>query len=95
MSAPSQQSRILRTSGPILSCPLFIPWQRGHLYFAEKGTFLLCLDIVIFGYNVFDLVTGKVISKTSSCCCINPQTTVLALDFKRNRMRKHAQRRLK
>jgi hypothetical protein len=23
---------------------LINPWKRGHLYFAEKGTFLLCLD---------------------------------------------------
>ena len=25
--------------------PLINPWQRGHLYFAEKGTFLLCVDM--------------------------------------------------
>ncbi|MFZ2096017.1 MAG: hypothetical protein WAV05_05195, partial [Anaerolineales bacterium] len=23
-----------------------IPWIRGHLYFAEKGTFLFCIDIL-------------------------------------------------
>jgi hypothetical protein len=39
-----QRCPILRTSGKILSCPSVNPWQRGHLYFAKKVTFLLCID---------------------------------------------------
>ena len=41
-----QQSRTLRTSAFSLPYPLFHPWQWGHLYFAEKGTFLLCIDTI-------------------------------------------------
>ena len=39
-----QQSRTLRTSAWSLPCQPVPLFQRGHLYFAEKGTFLLCVD---------------------------------------------------
>jgi hypothetical protein len=40
------QSRTLRTSAFSLPYSLSSLSQRGHLYFAEKGTFLLCIDMV-------------------------------------------------
>jgi len=39
-----QRCLILRTSDLSLSQLVIIPYQRGHLYFAELGTFLLCID---------------------------------------------------
>ena len=39
-----QRCPILRMSAWSVPRPLIIPSLRGHLYFAEKGTFLLCID---------------------------------------------------
>jgi len=39
-----QRCPILRTSIISVPCPLCHPCQRGHLYFAQMGTFLLCID---------------------------------------------------
>ena len=40
-----------------LPCLFIHPWQRGHLYFAKKGTFLLCIDS---NHHQFCLVSGKI-----------------------------------
>ena len=39
-----QRCPILRMSDFSVPCLSITPSQRGHLYFAEKGTSLLCLD---------------------------------------------------
>ena len=39
-----QRCLTLRTSGASLSCFFTVPFKRGHLYFAKKGTFLLGVD---------------------------------------------------
>jgi len=39
-----QRCLTLRTSAFSLPYPRSTLSQRGHLYFAEKGTFLLCID---------------------------------------------------
>jgi hypothetical protein len=43
----SSVAPILRTSIPSLPYRLPFPWQRGHLYCAEQGTFLLCIDMFL------------------------------------------------
>ena len=42
-----QRCPILRTSAWSLPYSLIHPSNRGHLYFAEQGTFLLCIDNTI------------------------------------------------
>jgi hypothetical protein len=39
-----QQCRILPTGALSVAHLFTSPCQRGHLYFAEQGTFLLCID---------------------------------------------------
>jgi len=39
-----QRCPILRMSAKSVPCLSTNPSRRGHLYFAEKGTFLLCID---------------------------------------------------
>ena len=43
----TQPTPVLRTSARSLPYPPILPSQRGHLYFADKGTFLLCIDILL------------------------------------------------
>jgi len=40
-----QRSPILRTSYNSLPLSPMLPAARGHFYFADKGTFLFCIDI--------------------------------------------------
>jgi hypothetical protein len=42
-----QRRPILRMSTRSVPCLSFTPSQRGHLYFAKKGTSLLCIDTML------------------------------------------------
>jgi len=53
-----QRCPILRMSDFSVPCLSITPSQRGHLYFAEKGTSLLCLDSTIEGKRDLVFIIG-------------------------------------
>jgi hypothetical protein len=61
-----QRCLILRTSVISLPYPLILPLQRGHLYFAKKGTFLLCIDMLKLSIVFMDINHNRVKSRISS-----------------------------
>jgi len=53
-----QRCLTLRTSGASLSCFFTVPFKRGHLYFAKKGTFLLWVDSEFFAILSMEIGFG-------------------------------------
>jgi len=62
-----QRCPILRMSDFSVPCLSITPSQRGHLYFAEKGTSLLCLDSTKRHFlGVFCFHFARIVDKKAS-----------------------------